>query len=56
MKSNKYDKAETCLIGDSINDYEAARDNDITFYGYNSLKLKKLLPNYIQSFKNPLFI
>uniref|UniRef100_UPI00404B07FC HAD family hydrolase n=1 Tax=Flavobacterium sp. TaxID=239 RepID=UPI00404B07FC len=31
-----------CLIGDSINDYEAAKNNSITFFGYNNPKLKNL--------------
>jgi len=31
-----------CLIGDSINDYEAAQDNSITFFGYNNQKIKNL--------------
>ena len=30
------------LIGDAINDYHAAQENLITFFGYNNLKLKKL--------------
>lgn len=41
---------EICLIGDSINDLEAAQDNDIVFFGYNNLDLKKLNVNYIESF------
>ena len=31
-----YKKKEIILIGDSINDYEAAKLNDIEFYGYNN--------------------
>lgn len=31
---------ETALIGDSINDLEAAQQNDIDFYGYNNIELK----------------
>ena len=48
LKSN-YSKDETILIGDSINDYEAASANKITFYGYNNLLLKNKF-KYIESF------
>ncbi len=34
------DKSETILIGDSINDYEAAYDNHIGFYGFNNEMLR----------------
>lgn len=37
---NNYTKEETILIGDSINDYEAANENEIVFYGYNNQVLK----------------
>ena len=43
-------KSNTCLIGDSINDYEAAKKNHIKFYGFNNSELIKL-DNYISSFK-----
>jgi len=36
-----YKKEETVLIGDSINDYNAAIKNGIEFYGYNNDELKK---------------
>ncbi|SHI30583.1 Phosphoglycolate phosphatase, HAD superfamily [Arenibacter nanhaiticus] len=45
-----YNITESCLIGDSINDYEAARINDISFYGYNSISLKESGNKYIKSF------
>ena len=35
-----YNSEETVLIGDSINDYEAANLNNIEFYGYNNKILK----------------
>lgn len=38
---NDYYKKETILIGDSINDYEAANYNGIEFYGYNNEELKE---------------
>ncbi|QIV96494.1 HAD superfamily hydrolase (TIGR01549 family) [Allofrancisella inopinata] len=50
LLENKYQNQETVLIGDSINDYEAAEKNDITFYGYNNLSLKDKC-NYIYDFK-----
>ena len=37
---NDYNKNETILIGDGINDYEAANSNGIEFYGYNNIILK----------------
>ena len=42
LSDNGYEKDETILIGDSINDFEAANVNGIMFYGYNNSKLKKL--------------
>lgn len=47
---NNYIRTETILIGDSINDYEAAKINEISFYGFNNIELKKL-DKYIDSFK-----
>ncbi|PHS55789.1 MAG: haloacid dehalogenase [Sulfurimonas sp.] len=44
-----YQKEEIILIGDAITDYNASTKNDIVFYGYNNLELKKF--NYIESFK-----
>lgn len=40
LESNDYKKEETILIGDSINDYEAASQNRIEFYGYNNQVLQ----------------
>jgi phosphoglycolate phosphatase-like HAD superfamily hydrolase len=40
------------LIGDSINDYEAANKNNIFFYGFNNANLKSLGSGYIYNFKN----
>lgn len=50
ISKNKYKIDETCLIGDSINDFEAANNNDIQFYGYNSDSLRKIGTGYINSF------
>lgn len=48
LEFNNYKKEETILIGDSINDYEAAKENGIEFYGYNNIVLKKF--KYINNF------
>jgi phosphoglycolate phosphatase-like HAD superfamily hydrolase len=50
LKSYHYNGNETCMIGDSINDYEAAQANGIEFYGYNNLRLKEN-GNYIVSLR-----
>ena len=52
LKKHDYSLVNTCLIGDSINDYEAAIEKDISFYGFNNLSLKKISNNYISSFNN----
>jgi phosphoglycolate phosphatase-like HAD superfamily hydrolase len=44
-----YRQDETILIGDSINDYQAAQENTIRFYGYNNPNLKSL-GNYLETF------
>ena len=44
-----YKKNNVILIGDSMNDHEAAHLNEILFYGFNNHLLKKY--NYINSFK-----
>lgn len=41
LKSYDYKVKETCLIGDSINDYEAAIVNDIEFEAYNNSSLSE---------------
>jgi phosphoglycolate phosphatase-like HAD superfamily hydrolase len=48
INSNDYLLSETCLIGDSINDYEAAKENGILFLAYNNSKLNSLsdLPSF----------
>lgn len=49
LKNSKFKKEEVCLIGDSMNDYEAATINEIDFFGYNNIELEHL-GNYIKSF------
>lgn len=46
---NKYNTSEILLIGDSVNDRDAAVSNNINFSGYNNDKLKEF-GNYIQKF------
>lgn len=48
-----YAHAETCLIGDSHNDEDAAGKNDIQFFGYNAAELEasKKSP-YIKTFSS----
>lgn len=50
LQENNYNQENTVLIGDSINDYEAAVENGISFYGYNNIKLKETSNNYIEKF------
>lgn len=47
---HEYKGDDTILIGDSINDYEAAEINDIDFCGYNNERLKELKTFYIETF------
>ena len=51
LSINSYKKEETILVGDSINDYEAAAENAIAFYGYNNIKLKDTGSCYVQRFR-----
>ena len=51
MEEKGYKPEETCLIGDSINDFEASSSNNIQFFGYNNLDLKAKGFRYINSFK-----
>lgn len=41
---------ECILIGDSINDYEAARKNGISFFGFNNISLLGYGEGYIENF------
>ncbi len=42
LLQHHYTKVSCMLIGDSINDYEAAKVNEITFYGFNNPELKSV--------------
>lgn len=50
LKRYKYSVTETVLIGDSINDFEAAAKNELRFYGYNNPALKNTSKLYVDSF------
>ncbi|QNK64724.1 HAD family hydrolase [Pedobacter sp. PAMC26386] len=50
LLQNKYPKEEVILIGDSINDFDAASFNKIAFAGYNNADLKRVSGNYIEQF------
>lgn len=45
-----YEATESCLIGDSINDFNAAKINSIKFYGFNNTDLLRISGNYIKDF------
>ena len=55
LKNYNYNTQDTILIGDSINDYDAAQKNDIEFYAYNNIALKNLDCKYIDSFNRVHF-
>ncbi|MFD2518542.1 HAD family hydrolase [Salinimicrobium flavum] len=52
LNTYSYKQEETILIGDSINDYEAAITNGINFKGYNNPSLKNLDADYIEKFSH----
>lgn len=51
LAKNGYEKEKSCLIGDSVNDLEAAEKNGIKFFGYNNEELKGIAKNYIEVFQ-----
>lgn len=50
LEEYEYNLQDVCLVGDSINDYDAAKENGIEFYGYNNLNLKSKGTKYIEAF------
>ena len=52
ITDNNYCTNDTILIGDSINDYDAAKLNRIRFFGYNNKYLKKVSDIYIKDFRS----
>lgn len=56
INANNYRIEETCLIGDSVNDFDAAVKNNISFYAYNSIYLKdNSIGIYIKALSNYKF-
>ena len=49
---NGYNNLQCCLIGDSLNDYEAAEVNSINFFGFNNDLLIDYGIGYIDNFKD----
>ena len=41
LDTHQYSPSNCLMIGDSINDYEAAKRNNIPFMAYNNLKLEE---------------
>lgn len=52
MAKYGYTRESTILIGDSINDYDAAVENGLGFYGYNNIELYNKGLDYIYSFQS----
>jgi len=52
LQDNGYNKDEVVMIGDSINDFDAAYKNGINFCGYNSEAVRNLPGNYIEKFSS----
>jgi HAD superfamily hydrolase (TIGR01549 family) len=50
LQQYSYNKNEVAFIGDSINDYDAALNNQVDFYGYNNEDIRHLSGNYIEKF------
>ena len=54
--SHDCDPRECILIGDSINDYDAAKTHEVAFYGYNNASLQGISERYIKTFRDiPLY-
>lgn len=52
LTKTTFPKDEVILIGDSINDFEAAKANGIDFYGYNNRNIIGLGSGYIEDFND----
>ena len=52
LTKTTFPKDEVILIGDSINDFEAATVNGIDFYGYNNRNIIGLGSGYIEDFND----
>ena len=49
ITGGKISTSKYCLIGDAVNDYDAANQNEIQFFGYNNEGLKKY-GDYLEEF------
>ncbi len=54
LEKYDYNKEEVILIGDSVNDYNAACENNVKFYGFNNKELKQY-GDYIDGFEGCIF-
>lgn len=54
LEKYDYNKEEVILIGDSINDYNAACENDVKFCGFNNKELTQY-GDYIDGFEGCIF-
>lgn len=52
IKESTKPKDDYCLIGDAINDYDAAIDNNIQFFGFNNKELLKRSDSYIFTYES----
>ena len=50
LATNRYIESETILIGDSVNDYDAATENNLVFYGFNNPNLINVSKNYLDNY------
>ena len=50
LRTWNYEPKDCILIGDSINDCDAAKTNGIEFYGFKNPELMKLGSGYIDAF------
>ncbi|WP_225312720.1 HAD family hydrolase [Pseudotamlana haliotis] len=55
LETYNYSKSKCCLIGDSINDLDAANHNKISFFGFNNQELNKNDLSYIENFSKFYF-
>ncbi len=55
LEVNNYHIEKTILIGDSINDYHAAKTNKLQFFGYNNIELHNK-EFYIDSFSKIIWV
>jgi HAD superfamily hydrolase (TIGR01549 family) len=55
LQMEKCNPKECILIGDSINDFEAAKKNHIKFFGFNNPELRKNYGSYLNNFNDISF-